>query len=467
MDVIRVAGIYATKWRYPLVAADRVQALGFKNTRLEDFEIHFGELLPRLPRPIAIRKLTAEQVSFRADLDVMVVAADVFLFVLPADQVVAAFTVECQTTAVSVDPTAAAELLDEFTDDTFTIDDWSLTDFLSSIAPLGTEPDEPSKEPTGPAKEPAPKPRRWLKRRAEKANQIDPPPPVQLTERHHIVYVDDQAWLAPGTIEQLVHLRQPRFWKEFVQRKDPPELNERGHRGVVTTNVSFIQGHGSLLEGSIFMSTVQAVGTLSRFRQIWDRAYDQVRQFRAEKQTDENGKQTRDDLEILVDLLGNLEFDLTFSVEFPLMRIESYHSALSEVLDLDGQANRLSSMFSQLGGSIRSEITAVDIRQARKDDLRRQRNDVAFNVLALFGVSIGVLLAFFGASSADIDPKLSMFNIGAYWIEYLAAFGLGLLPLGVLVLSRAVTSRRQRREQDRHAKEIKRSPYSQLPEIRP
>src|SRR5262249_20354621 len=154
---------------------------------------------------------------------------------------------------------------------------------------------------------------------------------------------------------------------------------------------------------------------LSRFRQIWDRAYEVVRKFRLEKQRDVAGTQQRDDLEELVDDLGNLEFDLTFSVEFPLMRIESYHSALSDVLDLDGQSNRLSRMFNQLGGSGESETAAIDIRDARQPEFRRRRNEWAFNVLALLSVTVGALLAFFGASTNNVNAGESMFDWHTFW----------------------------------------------------
>ena len=48
----------------------------------------------------------------------------------------------------------------------------------------------------------------------------------------------------------------------------------------------------------------------------------------------EAGLQTRADLEELADNLGNLGFDLTFSVEFPLIRIETFQTALYEAMDL-------------------------------------------------------------------------------------------------------------------------------------
>ncbi len=90
---------------------------------------------------------------------------------------------------------------------------------------------------------------------------------------------------------------------------------------------------------------MHAVGTSARFRHIWREAYQQALQFREQKQKAVACQQTRGDLEILADNLGNLEFDLTTSVEFPLLRIETFKSDLYDAMDLGNQAKTLSQMF--------------------------------------------------------------------------------------------------------------------------
>lgn len=128
-------------------------------------------------------------------------------------------------------------------------------------------------------------------------------------------------------------------------------------------------------EASIFLSTVHAVGTAARFRHIWREAYHQVLQCREQKQAMVAGEQTRDNLEILADNLGNLELDLMFSVEFPLLRIETFQSDLYKAMDLGTQANALSQMFDQLGGSLRSEITAIEVREQRRTEAIQWREE--------------------------------------------------------------------------------------------
>ncbi|WP_027346799.1 hypothetical protein [Hamadaea tsunoensis] len=462
-DRMKVVGIYATKWRYPADIEPPSQDK-FHGTRLEQFGEDFGDLLPRLPSPIANEEIPPDRIAFDEDLaGITVEAAYASLFVLPSDQVVATLTVECRTERLNEVHGPADVMLDEFTAQRFTIRGRGLTDYLSAMAPMGTENYDTAARQAAALSRP-----RWWSWRAPDVPPLDPPPRIEVTEQHQIVFLPRSPELDEDVIDALVYRDQPRYRQEFTQRQEPDELNTGPNRGIVTTNVSLIQGHDRALRDSVFLSTVQIVGTLARFRQIWDQAYSEVRRFRRDKQRDNTpddetpvrkkpaknpDTQTRDDLERLVDLLGNLEFDLTFSVEFPLMRIESYHSALTEVLELDLQAGRLSSMFEQLGGSIQSEITAIDIRSQRDSDVRNHRNEVAFNVFAIVGVPLGALLAFFGVSAKDVDPGQSMLNWRLYHDEYLLALLLGLLPLVVLAISRQIARGRQQRKQLRHERE--------------
>jgi hypothetical protein len=241
-------------------------------------------------------------------------------------------------------------------------------------------------------------------------------------------------------INELVYRDTPPYREEFGSPKIPEQLNlselsddgsvirpswpsVAGQReastskvitlGVVTPYVSLLYNHQRYVEDSIFLSTVHAVGTASRFRQIWHEAYQQVRRFRDQKQRQTTGLQTRADLEELADHLGNLEFDLTFSVEFPLMRNETFHTALYEAMDLSNQAKALSQMFDQLDGSLHSELTAIDVRERRRDDGRQRWNAFAAGILSLIGVSVGFVIAFLGVNTKEVpggESELSMWD---------------------------------------------------------
>lgn len=314
----------------------------------------------------------------------------------------------------------------------------------------------------------------------------DAPGESLLPERHQLVFVARSAPEQPvpsqQVIDKILYRSAPPYRPEFVDPRKPHQLNtpsepvtgdltrrarpngllSRHHTdagrheaaqlptlGVVTPYVSLLYGHRNYVEASIFLSTVHAVGTAARFRHIWREAYKQVLQFREQKQKTDAGKQTRDDLEILADNLGNLEFDLTFSVEFPLLRIETFQSNLYEAMDLGNQAKTLSQMFDQLGGSLRSEITAIEVREQRRTERRKRWNAVAASLLSLIGVPVGFVVAFLGINTTEVpDPQVSMWD-QRYAVLYMIASSFALLP--VLLIAVPYLREFAARSEDRRA----------------
>jgi hypothetical protein len=263
-------------------------------------------------------------------------------------------------------------------------------------------------------------------------------------ERHQLVFIarrskrekipDDEM------INEIVYRNNPPYREEFGRPQAPAQLNlpEHGRKttlGVVTPYVSLLYGHEGYVEDSIFLSTVHAVGTASTFRQIWHDSYTEVQRFREKGQAKEAGAQTRAALETLADNLGNLEFDLTFSVEFPLIRIEAFHTALYEAMDLSGQADALSKMFSQLSGSLRSEITAIDVRDRRTEQSRQRWNAFAAGVLSLVGVTVGFVIAFLGINTTEVpvERPLSMWD-PEFTKVYLVASMFAIIPVYFITL---------------------------------
>jgi hypothetical protein len=269
---------------------------------------------------------------------------------------------------------------------------------------------------------------------------------VLLVEHHQIVFLPPEladtvyeagndAHPREQQVRRILFRAKAPFSEAFSQRKRPDELNSapdgpNGSRpfGEVSTNVTLLCGQDRAVEDSALLATVQAVGTAARFRQIWEESYHWVRVFRQEQQKADVGTQRRTDLEYLVDRLGNLEFDLTFSVEFPLIRVGGTDPALSKLLDLEHQAETLSQMFTQLGGSVRSEIIAIDIRERQANELRKRQRAFAANVLTILGVTVGLTLAFLGINAQQVNNQWSIFDLSHYERYYLAAIGLGLVP---------------------------------------
>jgi hypothetical protein len=367
---------------------------------------------------------------------------DTLLFALPSDQVVLAvvigFTSAPLTSRSAATPTSA--VLEQCITEKLLIHGQPLSAYLTSLAPAAglKVPEEPASKPG----------RSRARGSGQHPSQPRPAHQVIEPERHQLVFVPrsspDEAVPSAEVIDEIVFREEPPYREEFTRMKRPKQLNQKRPGpnpedqpsdwtlGVVTPYVTLVYGHMDFVEDSILLSTVHAVGTASRFRQIWREAYRQVRIFRTENQRQDTGQQDRDDLEDLADSLGNLEFDLTFSVEFPLMRIESFHSALYSAMDLPGQAKTLSQMFNQLGGSVKSEITAIDIREKRLEEARQRWNSVAAGILSVIGVSVGFVVAFLGVNASQVSNDKSMFSPHYAWLYFLAGL-FALTPLALIM----------------------------------
>jgi hypothetical protein len=420
---VRVVSIYSTSLRYKGAAPEDLSAKLELGGLTRHYELYKDQLPRLLPFDFLGGPIGSGDIAIAEAVDgIEVTETDAVLFALPSDQVVLAVTLGFATAPLS-DPAglrSVTRVLEQSIEAAVTIRGRSLTDWVAAL--------------------PASRPSEDGLSMDAMSDQAEP----LLPERHQLVFVarghDGEAVPTPAVINELLYRDVPPYREEFGSPKAPEPLNlvelsgqetvlrpsgspllppdEASNQrlitlGVVTPYVSLLYSHQSYVEDSIFLSTVHAVGTASRFRQIWHEAYQQVRVFREKKQRQATGLQTRADLEELADHLGNLEFDLTFSVEFPLMRIETFHTALYEAMDLSNQAKALSQMFDQLDGSLRSEITAIDVRERRRDDGRQKWNAFAAGVLSLIGVSVGFVIAFLGVNTREVPGgtnQLSMWD---------------------------------------------------------
>src|SRR5262249_35123310 len=157
-------------------------------------------------------------------------------------------------------------------------------------------------------------------------------------------------------------------------------------------------------------------------------------------------RQSKPAMESLADELGNLELELSFSVEasadlgllIPSIRIESFHRELYAAMELPERAATVSRMLSRLDAIIRSEIAAVEIREQqvkegakervkeRKDERKWLRRSIA-SVLSFAGVLLGSLQTFFGINVKLVNE--SGFDWGRYLYVYVVAGILALSPL--------------------------------------
>jgi uncharacterized membrane protein len=445
---IRVVSIYSTWWRYNGPGAP--SEILPNRLELGGLEEHYELYKDQLPRLLPYEFLGG-RFGKKNDIELensiegtQITRADAMLFALPSNQVVLAvvFAFPAKQLRRKDHAKPVVDILEQSVRGSLRIRGDNLTKYLYTLR-----------------ERISPEYRSFLTRE----ELSDTPANVLLPERHQLVFVPRLSRYervpSPAVVDEIVYREEAPYREEFGQQRNPEQLNRfrlaepRGDAmrrrlrrfgqglgadkeleklGVVTPYVSLLYDHKRVVEHSILLSTVHAVGTASRFRQIWHDAYEQVSTFREQKQQQTTGRQTRADLEELADNLGNLEFDLTFSVEFPLMRIETFQTDLYQAMDLSHQAEALSRMFDQLGGSLRSEITAIDVRERRREETHEKWNAFTAGVLSLVGVAVGFIIAFLGINTTEVpDAKVSMWN-HRFADLYLFAAGFALTP-GLLI----------------------------------
>jgi hypothetical protein len=444
---VRLAGVYATRWRYPGEPGARIgdTELGIE---LAAFYRMFEDQGPyQLPDLLCRAAPAPNEMSFGVAGAVWstesVTSAEVLVFTLPfpADQVVAALILTFNSPDLNADPALAMRLLTECMEATVAINGRDLADYVDGLlAGVGVEPVVP------------PGSRR---------------PARMPLERHQLLFIrdlHDADSVRPDTVRRMLNGSRP----PFSTLIEPAGLSEDGSYSAVGGRASFLCGHTADVENSVFLTTVQAVGTASRFQQIWQEAYYRVQEFQDKKQRKEIGVQQREDMAELADRMGNLELDLAFSVQTaadlglnPSIRIDSFHDALYKVMQVEVRAKTVGQMFDRLGGSIRSELTAIESRERQdeearraaltarenherqEEDKRRAAGALALGILSFIIAPVTFLLGFFGMNVSQVHNGQSMWMQTYLW-AYIVAGLLAVIPLLTVLILRSRTKRRVR-----------------------
>jgi len=281
-----------------------------------------------------------------------------------------------------------------------------------------------------------------------------------LPERHQVVFDEE---LAPedcdDLVQRLIYRADLPYRKEYSAIRYPGELNRRpGWLAAVGPYVSVICGHPDFIENAIFLSAVQAVAAAAQLRAIRHAAYADVRQFRDLEAAGGTTRDRRRTLERIADQLGNLELELSYSVEasadlgllVPSLRVESFHNALYESMSLAGKADTAGRMLQRLGSAIRAELTAIESIERRGDENRRVRYAVAVGFVSAVAIPASLVLAFLGINASQVSSSRSMFShqyLGVY-LTVAAVIVLGaVLSLALYVQQRRDASQHRVRDQ--------------------
>jgi hypothetical protein len=279
-----------------------------------------------------------------------------------------------------------------------------------------------------------------------------------LPERHQIVFDETPAPDdSDDLIQRLIYRTDLPYRKEYSAIRYPAELNRRpGWLAGVGPYVSVICGHPDFVENSIFASAVQAVAAAAQLRAIRHAAYQDVRLFRQLEQEDGTTRERRRDLERIADQLGDLELELSYSVEasadlgllVPSLRVESFHNALYESMSLAGKAVTAGRMLQRLDSAISAELTAIESIERRADENRRVRYAVAVGFVSAVAIPASLILAFLGINASQVSSTRSMFShhyLGMYLTVALVIVLGALLSVGLYAQQRRQARPRQAR----------------------
>ena len=429
---IQITSIYATPWHLPS-AASNGDLPG--HLRLWRFERYYRLSADQLPAVLHQEALDASTLQFeRWQHPGTLTGARAWLFAMPSGQVVAAFSLE-----VRCEPIEVIDLLEDCYFADVHVGEATITEHARTMAgQLGA---------------------------------VTTAGHDFLPERHEIVF--DESPAADGAdgeevIQRLIYRADQPYRREYSAICYPAELNRRpGWLAAVGPYVSVICGHPDFIENSIFISAVQAVAAAAQLRAIREVAHANVRQFRSFEAADGSTQARRRTLERIADQLGDLELELSYSVEatadlgmlVPSLRAESFHNALYESMGLADRAATAGRMMQRLAAAISAELTAIESAERRADDNRRLRYAVAIGFVSAVAVPIGLIFAFLSTATPQVNKAWSMFShhyLGIY-LAVVAVIVVGaLLWLGLLV--------RQRRDAREHTVAARRPPWAHAPE---
>jgi hypothetical protein len=417
-EKIRVTNLYATPWH---VAHDSAGGQLPDYLRLWRFEQYYRLSADQLPRVLAREPLDAGELRFqRWQHGKRVLAAWLWLFRLPSGQVVAGLSidVDCEL----------AEVID-LLEDCYFGDVLAGNQQVSELAhAMAARLDADGGSETG-----------------------------FLPERHQIVFC---AGPAPedceDLVQRLVYRADLPYRKEYSAIRYPAELNRRpGWVAAVGPYVSVVLGHSDFIQNAIFTSAVQGVGAAAQLRAIRHAAYGDVRLFRSQEASGGTTRNRRQVLEQIADQLGDLELELSYSVEasadfgllVPSLRAEGFHDALYESMGLADRAATTARMLQRLGSAITAELTAIESIERRADENRRVVYAVAVGFVSAVAVPASLVLAFLGVNASQVNTRWSMFS-HHYLPMYLTVAGL--IFLGVVLSAGLWAQQRRQSRQQRH-----------------
>jgi hypothetical protein len=407
---LRITNVYATPWHSADSVAPDDLAGYLKLGRLERY---YRQSAEQLPRVLLRAELEPADLKFSRWCDgARLTGVRIWLFRLPSGQVVAGLSLDARCT---------------FLDTIDVLEDCYYCDVL-----VGDEPLE-----------------QHIHAMAAGLGADGSAEREFLSERHQMVF--DHEPVSDGCedlVQRLIYRIDLPYRKEYSSIRYPAELNRRpGWLTAVGPYVSVVCGHQGYVENAIFASAVIEVAAAAQLRAIRHSANADVQMFRDFGSSAGGTKARRRTLERIADRLGDLQLELSYSVEatadlgliVPSLRAESFHHALYESIGLAGKATTVGHMLDRLGSAISAELTAIESIERREDENRRLRYAVAVGFVSAVAIPVGLILAFLGINASQVETTRSMFShhyLGIYLTVIAITVGGAALALGLYVRHR-------------------------------
>jgi hypothetical protein len=222
----------------------------------------------------------------------------------------------------------------------------------------------------------------------------------------------------------------------------PPALNNPGQTMVAHgRGVSLAVGWTPAVENAFGLAALGILNAVAAVHRIRGQAFEALELDQA---TDVGTvKDVRDLIAELARRLGDMQLDLSFSIEayadsilIPELLVESFHSSLRAASALaDGLENtsRIVHRVDAVLATRRADLETATQTYAEKRDKVVAAVIAVGSVLAL---PPALLLAFFGVNSSDVDPRRSILDLHRYGVAYALAWVPFLLLAAVGVIAR-------------------------------
>ncbi|MGH4012825.1 MAG: hypothetical protein ACRDSL_02570 [Pseudonocardiaceae bacterium] len=255
------------------------------------------------------------------------------------------------------------------------------------------------------------------------------------------------------TADQRVEI-QERFLRSLVYRvhapqregftsiQFPPELNRSLTTiAAVGSFVSVLCGHQDYVENSVILSATSIVSATTELRSIQESLLGGLSLVR-----DKLGTLSRlQRRQMLGDISGQLakhEMNLSQHVEsvadiglwIPSLRVEDYHLALVSSVRLMERSEIIGKSIQRLTSIAAARTQVLLAEEQQLQEHRRRSWALVIGLLTILAIPTSFILAFFGISAPEVDPRTSIFDFHRYIGVYLFAFGMVGLSATIVTL---------------------------------